>query len=159
VKLFTKRIILAILFFSGVLLPLPLWARITIDPSFTGTLILTSPNGEVTLFEAGDPLPEITPKSTIEVFDGVFTMHTQTGDEVSVGCFGDGHSVGGGSTASLGCGENSGLLKVDGKEFPIAGVQAPAETAPPTAASNPTGVPTDQDTVPDSRNLQASPAN
>ncbi len=154
-KLSTKGFVLTLIFLSAA--P-SVRAAITIDPDFTGTLILTSPDGEVTLIEAGDKVPEIPPKSTVEVFDGNFTLHTAPGDQVQVGCFGEGHSVGGGSSAGLSCGENSGLLKLDGKEIPIAGVQAPAEAAP-TAASNPTGVPSDQDApTPDSRSIQASPA-
>jgi len=128
-------------------------AQVVISPQFTGTLIVTLPDGEVSLYESGDPLPQIPNNATVEVFDGSISIQTGPGDTIQVGCFGNSQSIGNGSTAELTCGADSGMLTVDGQEYPITGDQTIAE---PTADSDPTGVPTDTDPVPDSRSIQAS---
>jgi hypothetical protein len=130
------------------------WAKVAIAPDFKGTLIVTLENGDVSLYESGDPIPEIPQNATIEVFDGSISIQTEADDQIQVGCFGDEQAVGGGSSAELTCGASSGLLKVDGKEYPISGAQA--QVAEPTADSDSTGVPADQDAAPDSRSIQAS---
>ncbi len=130
-------------------------AAITVDAGFTGTLILTAPDGNVTLFEAGDSLPVIPDGATIEVFDGSLTIHTGPSEHVQVGCFGQNQTAGGGSTASLSCGESSGTLKVGDKEYALSA--QPEEKPAPTAAAEPTGVPLDGAANPDSRSIQASP--
>lgn len=129
------------------------WARVTIDPDFTGTLIVTLSNGEVSLYESGDVLPEIPAGASIEIFDGSLSLHTETGDQIQLGCFGNQQSVGGGSSADLTCGATSGMLKIDGLEYPISGSPSIAD---PTAELDPTGVPSDDDPAPDSRSIQAS---
>ncbi len=150
-KLIQKILLVAVLMTGS--LPV-LRAQVTIAPSFTGTLIITLPDGDVTLLENGDPIPEIPQGATLEVFNGSIKVQTGSGDNVQMGCFGSGQSVGGGSSATLSCGETSGLLTIDGKEYPISG--APAAAAEPTADADPTGVPSDQDPDPDSRSIQAS---
>lgn len=132
------------------------WAKVTVDPSFTGTLVITHENGEVFLYENGDVLPEIPQNATIEVFDGTLTLTTEAGDQVQMGCFGGTQSVGGGSAASLTCEATSGKLTVDGTDYPFS--SQGQESAEPTAASDPTGLPIDQDPQPDSRNIQSSVA-
>ena len=132
------------------------FAAITVDADFTGTLILTAPDGNVTLFEAGDKLPVITEGATLEVFDGAFNVHTGGSDHVQVGCFGQNQTTGGGASASLSCGESKGTLKIGDKEYTLSA--QPEEKPAPTAASEPTGVPLDGGTPnPDSRSIQASP--
>ncbi|OGW72577.1 MAG: hypothetical protein A2Y02_01430 [Omnitrophica bacterium GWA2_52_12] len=131
------------------------WAVITVDPDFTGTLILTAPDGNVTLFESGDPLPVIQDGATLEVFDGNLTIHIEGDEHVQVGCFGQNQTAGGGSTASLSCGESSGTLKIGDKEYALSA--QPEEKPAPTAAAEPTGVPLDGTVNPDSRSIQASP--
>ncbi len=130
-------------------------AAVTVDTSFTGTVILTFHDGNVTLLEAGDKIPPIPNDTTIEVFDGSLTVHTSDSDQVQVGCFGQNHSMGGGATASLTCGESTGTLKVDDQEYSLSA--QPDEVPEPTAAVAPTGVPIDSAAVPDSRSIQASP--
>lgn len=150
-KLWRKT--LAVLLVTMCLAPIS-WAKVTVDPAFTGTLIVTLADGDVSLYESGDPLPEIPQGATIEVFDGNVLIQTDANDQIQVGCFGDEHGVGGGSSADLTCGATSGMLKIDGKEYPISGTQE--QIAAPTAESEPTGVPFDQDPTPDSRSIQAS---
>ncbi len=144
---------LAILVVAMGLAPLS-WAKVTINPAFTGTLIVTLADGDVTLYESGDPLPEIPHGATLEVFDGSVSIQTEAEDQLQVGCFGDEQAVGGGSSAELTCGATSGMLKIDGKEYPIVGTQG--QVAEPTADSEQTGVPSDQVPAPDSRSIQAS---
>lgn len=145
---------LALLMLSILIAAAQAYAVVTVESGFSGTLIITHPDGDVLLLEPGDPLPEIPQDAMVEVFDGNVTLHTEEGDQVQVGCFGEGHSVGGGSSAELTCGDTSGVLKVDGEEILISGAQA--ELADPTADSGETGVPSDQDPSPDSRSIQAS---
>lgn len=150
-KLFHKTLAGVVVMMS--LVPVS-WAKVTINPSFTGTLIVTSASGDVSLYESGDALPEIPQGATLEVFDGGISIQTEADDQIQAGCFGDEHSVGGGSSADLTCGAATGVLKIDGKEYTLSGAQA--QVAEPTAESEPTGVPTDQEPAPDSRSIQAS---
>lgn len=130
------------------------WAKVTLNPDFTGTLIVTLVDGAVSLYEKGDVLPEIPQGAILEVFDGSISIQTESDDQIQVGCFGDQHGVGGGSSAELTCGAASGVLKVDGKEYSISGT--PAQVAEPTAESEQTGVPSEKVSEPDSRSIQAS---
>jgi hypothetical protein len=145
--------VLAVLIISVIVSPSS-WAKVTIDPSFTGTLIVTLADGSVSIYESGDPLPKIPQGAMIEIFDGAVSIQTEAGDQVQLGCFGNGQAAGGGSSGELSCGPTSGLLKMDGKEYSFSSTQA--QEAEPTADSNQPGVPSDQDPAPDSRSIQAS---
>jgi len=160
------------------------FAEITVQPDFQGTVLITFPNGDIALVEKGDPLPEIPPGSTIEVFGGHATVAAGGEDSVKVSCLGHQGVVGGGCSVEVNCGEKSGLFTMlkgtgrvtdqngneqalnEGEEYPIEIFPGPAtettgETTPPTAAGEPTGGPPaggdlGEDPPVDSRSLEAS---
>lgn len=167
----------------GFFLGLGVWgnsaeAKIAIQPDFKGTIVITDPKGEISLLEVGDKIPEIASKSTVEVFDGDFTIAAEAGDSVQISCLDHEAALAEGSSASLACGEDSGLLKSlkgtisvtdpdgkttpveEGKEYPI---KAGGKKAPATAAAAPEAGPAaggDLGDAPpvDSRSVESSPA-
>jgi len=176
----TQKFLFGVIFLWTVL-PASLFAKITLDPDFKGTVVITSPDGELILLEPGDEVPDIVPGSTVEVFDGSATLHTEANDSIQASCLGNDFAVAAGDAASLSCGEETGSLKAikgaieatdpDGKTFEIAeGVEhaiksRPGEPkkAPPAAAGEPPGGPPAEGAlgetdVPDSRSLEASPS-
>ena len=134
----------------------PAWAKVTLQPDFQGTVVITLPNGEISLLEAGDNIPEIPSNSMIEVFDGKFSLTTEQGDKIQVSCLDHDFEIANGGSADLSCAEESGLLKSvkgitklideagkeaeikEGEEYPIR-VTGAAEQAPPTEAGEPIG--------------------
>lgn len=85
-------------------------AAITVDSNFTGTLVLTSPEGDIDLIDAGDDIPSISNNSLIEVFDGNMSMATQVGDSAEASCLGYSIGVNNGGSISLKCQEDGGVL-------------------------------------------------
>ena len=157
------------------LIAFPAFAKVTVDPGFQGSLMITTPDGDVQLVEPGQTLPEIAPNSLSEVFNGQITLSTDEGESVLLSCLGTEASVGGGSSATLACSEEAGNLKVtkgsahvkdpagnekdvpEGQEYPITLTEA---TAAPTGQGEETGTETEtgNEGVPDSRSIEASPA-
>lgn len=150
----------------------PAYAEISVDAAFKGTLIITGPKGEIQVLQAGDAIPQIIPGSTIEIFDGTLTVKNGDSDDVTLSCLKTGVAVGGGGSATMTCGADSGTLTViknsvkfvndtgialeEGKDYPITG-QAGQQTAPPTAAlDNPDGTPVADNPPVDSRSIQSS---
>lgn len=88
-------------------------AAIAVDSNFQGTLVITTPEGEINLVEPGDAIPEIKSGSILEVFDGQFRVTTGADDSVEVSCLENDASVKGGSVITLSCGESNGSLKVE----------------------------------------------
>lgn len=155
------------------------FAKITINPDFKGTLVITDPEGEINLVEAGEAVPEIKSKSQVEVFDGSFTLASEAGDEVELICLDYSFvAEGGAGTANLVCGEETGTFKsvkgtytaidgegkeskvVEGTEFPMTlGAMAEDEEAEPTAAAEELGTPPAEEfPEPDTRSIEASPS-
>ncbi len=64
----------AVLFFLCAVFASAGYAAASIDPQFEGTLVITSPDGEINLIEPGDAVPAIVNDSIIEVFDGKFKV-------------------------------------------------------------------------------------
>lgn len=175
-----KRILIlgvGVLFFS--LMAGPVFSEIILEPNFSGTLLITFPNGEITFIGPGEPIPEIPANSLVEVLEGQVTIHAGEGDTVNVSCLGEGGAAQGGSSVALTCGSDSGLLKVlqgsfnlvdregnetnlsEGAEYPIQ-LGEPSE-APPTAGLETRGGPPvggDLAAEPpvDSRDVESSPA-
>lgn len=164
---------------TGIFLSLasiPGWAGITIKSDFTGTLVITTPEGEIQLIEAGEKIPQIPSGSVVEVFDGAFTITTGPEDLVHVSCLEHDATVEGGASLTLVCMESDGSAKVlegtvilidtlgkeiilgKGAEYLIQLTESPEE-ALPTAAGEETGFPYDGD-MPDvdSRDIETSPA-
>ena len=44
------------------------YAKVSLEPDFTGTVMITSPDGKVLMLGPGDKIPEISSDSKIEVF-------------------------------------------------------------------------------------------
>ena len=159
----------------------PSQGKVTLNSDFTGTVIITAPNGELTLIEPGDPIPAIANGSTLEVFDGKFGVQTSEGAKVSVSCLDHEAVAKNGAAVSLSCGEKTGLLKVlqgsveltdpNGKtatmsqnaEFTIQEAKEAAKTAAPTGGGeaiggSPAGGELGDAPPVDSRNIDESPS-
>ncbi len=151
-------------------------AKITVNPDFQGTLLVTFPDGKVQMYDAGEALPDIPSGSSIEVFGGKMTVSTDEGDSVKVSCLGSEGGVGGGGSATVGCGENEGKLSVikgtvqmtspdgstknltEGQDYSIKSNEGTDQASPATSEGNPLGTPAPEVNPPDSRSLEASPS-
>lgn len=150
---------------------------IQVQPDFQGTLLITFPDGDVQFVNAGESLPEIPSGSTVEVFSGQLTVSAEPGESVTISCLGTSAGVGGGGSASVSCGEDSGSVKAlsgnvvitdqdgntseltEGGESPI-GTPSPGPEAEPTAAGDEPGTPADDGggQEPDPRSIESSPS-
>lgn len=147
------------------------YAAVSIDPQFEGTLVITSPDGEINLIEPGDAVPAIVNESIIEVFDGKFKVTTAEGDAISVSCLEHEAVLKGVASVTLVCGESSGKLDVEAGPVSLTDDEGKAVTlnagesfdiqmpvlseAAPTAEGEELGLPSeDSDTDPDSRNIE-----
>lgn len=170
-----KKQTLFLLLVGSVVLSVPAQAEITIDPNFTGTLIITSSEGSVEMVSSGEKMPAISSGSSIEVIEGQVQVSADEPDEVNLMCLSNKVAVKG-DQVSLSCSVQTGLVKVlagpadwtdpDGK---VTQLQTGDEqqltptsplSAPPTEAGEETGLPADTGTppAPDSRDIEASPA-
>ena len=165
------------------LLPLTAEAKTTINPDFEGTLIITSPEGQITVLQPGDPVPDIPNGATLTVSEGRFTVNTGSGDSVFVLYQGHSGTVADGTAASLSSAQGPvpATLKVlsgsvawqndegkksvlpAGAEYPILPQGQTEKEAPPTAAGEPTGFApaggdVGQPPPVDSRSIQSSPS-
>jgi len=111
-KLKINRILIGLFMFSFAVCVGTAHAEIRINPDFEGTLVITTPDGNIILLEPGDEIPEILSGSLLEVFDGYFTVETDPGDSVQILCLGHEISVGDGSSISLSSAEEAGSLSV-----------------------------------------------
>ena len=151
-------------------------AKIIVQPDFQGTLLVTSPDGKVQMFDAGEALPEIASGSSIEVFGGKLSVSTEAKDSVKLTCLGSEASVGGGASATLGCGESDGKLNVvkgpvqvaqpdgaqkniaEGEEYSIKSKDDNPQNPPATSEETPLGTTTQEVPPPDSRSIETSPS-
>lgn len=151
-------------------------AKITIDPGFTGTILLTAPDGTVKLIDASSEMPEIPSGSVLDAIDSVLVIKTEAGDSVSVGCLGNSVSVSGGSAAGVTCTSEGGEVKALKGEIQVLdaagaativreGSSQPLEpsllknAAPATAdIASPNGQPVAGGPEVDSRNIESSPS-
>ena len=165
--------------FSLILAAVPAFAKVSIDPDFKGSLLITGPDGNASMLAQGEAPPENIPaESLLEVLLGQATVSADAGDKVSVACLGTQAALTGAGSVSLNCGEESGVLKVvsgsvtlvdeqgnprtlnAGDEYPIKSRKE--ETADPTAETVQNNLPADGDdfgTPPpvDARNIEAAP--
>ncbi|HTL47450.1 MAG TPA: hypothetical protein VL688_05245 [Verrucomicrobiae bacterium] len=161
---------------SLVFLPAMAQAAIVVDANFQGTLVITTPEGEINLVEPGDAIPEIKSGSILEVFDGQFKVTTAEGDNVELSCLENDASASGASALVLACGDNAGSLKVETGNATIVDpsgqqIQVPAgttheikltvtEEADATAAGDEIGTSIDNPGADvDSTNIDATDAN
>lgn len=138
---------------------------------FKGTLVLTYPDGNVGIVEAGDAIPSIPSGSVLEIFDGHMRVATQEGDEASISILGYEFKIGNGAIVTAVASESEGLLIVhsgyamikDSKGEWIR-IEAPATypiklgqvlTAQPTAETEVLGFTLEGDSNPDSTSIEA----
>ena len=157
-------------------------AAIALEPDFEGTVIITSPEGEISVIQPGDPIPHIPNGATLTVSEGQFTVKTDPGDSVSLLYLGHSGVVANGAVANLSSVQDSApaTLKVlngsvawqndEGKksvlpvgaQYPILPQGQTEKEAPPTGAGEPVGFApiggdVGQPPPVDSRGIQASP--
>ncbi len=149
-------------------------AEITLEP-VSGSLLITSPDGQVKLLDSDEAAPTVLSGSTIEVFQGQFKVTTGAGETVNWACGGNSGAVSGGASVSISCGDDSGLLEVlsgDVKYLDASGVEQTAaagdkkplviaqKKAAPAAAGEETGTdPEDEEGEPDPRSIESSGSN
>jgi hypothetical protein len=105
--LFLATLMFALLCATG-----PVRADVSVAKEFEGTLVVTFPDGEIELLEAGDNIPAIPSQAVLEIFDGSFSVVTGDKDSIDVACLDHTGSAGAGTSLTLSCLETSGLLKV-----------------------------------------------
>ena len=154
-------------------------AKVTFQNDFAGTVMISSPDGKVNVVEPGEPVPEIPPNSTAEVFNGHATFSAEAADNLKLTCLGHDMTVKTAAQATLRCEESSGLLQVakgsvnlvdptgeeliigEGKEYRFqaeaAKYKAPTEAAP-TAGGAPAGGDLGAEPPVDSRSIESSPS-
>ncbi|HLD50304.1 MAG TPA: hypothetical protein VJC08_03825 [bacterium] len=172
----SKGFILAAMLLAALLTPAIAEAKITVQPDFLGTLLVTFPDGSVQMIDVGEPIPDIPPGSSVEIFAGKMSISTDPGDSLKLSCLGSEASVGGGSSVSFGCGESEGALSVtkgavqvtqtdgseksitDGQEYVIKSQEGTGQASPPTAEGDSLGTPVGEVNPPDSRSMEVSPS-
>lgn len=155
----------------------PAQAKVAVDKDFKGSLLITGPDGNVSMLEQGEAPPDsIAANSVVEVFIGTANIATGTDEKASVACLGTEAALAGDCRVALDCGEDSGVLKVvsgtvtltdangnpktlnAGDEYQI--LARKGDTAEPVAESTETALPADADgfgtdSPIDARNIQA----
>ena len=154
-------------------------AKVTFQNDFAGTVMISSPDGKMNIVEPGEPIPEIPPNSTVEVFNGHATFNADAADNLKLTCLGHDMTVKTAAQATLKCEESSGLLQVakgsvnlvdpagkgliigEGKEYRFqaeaAKYNAPTE-AVPTVGGAPAGGNLGAEPPVDSRSVESSPS-
>ena len=150
-------------------------ADVTVEKEFKGSILVTSPEGNVQMAEEGDEVPAIVPNSSLEVFDGEMDVQQQAGDKVTLACLSHKMLIQDAASAHLVCGETAGKVKavagnltilkpngdtellLEGKEYDI--LLPALKVAPPTAAGDDLGRPIVDDAPPvDPRSIDSSPS-
>ena len=151
-------------------------AKVTVQPDFEGTLLITAPDGKVSMIEKGEALPEIASGSKIEIFGGQMTVNTEEGDKLSCVCGVHEGTLAGAATVDVSCQESGSSIKAvkgtitltddkgtqrqiaEGSEQVLKGTDDSGETAPETEAGKEIGTEVDPGSPPvDSRSVEASP--
>ena len=164
--------------FSLILVSASAFAKVDIDSDFKGSLLLTGPDGKVSMVEQGENVPDnLAADTLVEVLAGAAHISVDEGEKAGAACLGSQITLVGACSVDLQCGEKSGVLKVlkgtatvtdkDGKprtlnagdEYPIQSSEG--ETAEPTAETEQTTLPADGDDFGapppvDTRNIEAN---
>ncbi len=154
-------------------------AKVVLESDFQGTVVVTAPDGSVTILQPGDPVPEIPQGATLQVAGGDFTVKTDAGDSVNISCMGHAGTVANGAAVALHEDQDAGLIKVlsgpvslkdeqgnqetllkTGTEYPIKRnpVAAPATAAGEPLGGAPAGGDLGQPPPVDSRSIESSPS-
>lgn len=172
------KIVLGAIFFLALIMPVTVFAAITLQPDFKGTVVITSPSGEVQILNAGDAVPAILSGSSIEILEGEITVSADAGDTVTLTSLDHSITIDSGNTVVLSAKDDEGILKPvkgkagligpDGKKVEVPEGEEyhfkklPQETAlPSTEAGDILGTETegvDSVNSPDSRSIEASPS-
>ncbi len=171
-----KKSLFVTALFISLFLPKLAEAKITVQPDFEGTLLVTFPDGKVQMYDAGETLPEIPNGASIEVFGGKISVSTGDGESLKLSCLGSEAAMGGGSSATMGCGETDGKLNVvtgsaqvaqlngtpktigEGQEYAITSTEGTEENEPATAEGESLGTTPPPVNPPDSRSMETSPS-
>ena len=173
-KTFLRFIIF--LCFSLSLSAASLKAEISIAPDFQGTIVITSPSGDIHIVSTGEEIPAIVPDSTIELTEGKMTIRTNDQDTAVLVCRKCKMNLPVKSSLHIEASKdgvevsevsgNISVADVSGEEKKLKeGTQkyrlqcGEGELAKPTAAGDETGTPAENNDVPvDSRSLESSPS-
>lgn len=149
-----------------------LWAEVEVNPDFTGTLLVTQPDGQMALVEQGDVLPELSAGSALEVVEGSFSVTTGSGDSVIIALHGYQVVLDANASVKISSELSSGVIEVlsgsvtlidlSGNKSTLGAGEtktitvSPLENAEATAAADETSFDVEGETPPDSRNISAS---
>lgn len=170
----SKGILLAAVL-ATLLIPAFAEAKISVNPDFEGTLLITFPDGKVQMYDPGEALPEIPSGSSIELFGGKMVVSTDAGDSLKLSLLGTEAQVAGNSSIAVSSGESDGKLSVvkgslqvtqadgsqkgvpEGEEYTVTSNEG-TDSVPATSEGAPLGTPAEDVNPPDSRSMEASPA-
>ena len=129
---------------------------IALDGQFQGTLMVTTPTGEVILVNEGDPVPTIPSGSTVEIFKGQANFKAGGKEAVDLACEKDTEGTGEAKilTDGINVSDPAGDSKIlqTGVVYPISILEAP-----PTGQTPPEGTPVGDLPPVDNRNVPQSP--
>ena len=144
------------------------------DQLFKGTIVLTAPDGSISILEPTEPVPAIKPGSVLEVFDGYFSVETGDGEQVTISVLGNEFTLANGASATVIANQTEGkvIVRKGFASYSTPAGQANTIQAPqsfpvvlgqplkalPTAEGGTQGFETSTEAVPDSRNIDASPS-
>ncbi len=166
--------LLNILVLTGLFVIPSAFAEVELKSDFKGTVIITDPTGKIAMLEAGDPVPVIANKSTIEVFEGLMVISVGEGEEVVSECSGNQLQLSGPGSIQLECGETGGKVQViqgilkgtdhsqnafelrESEERVLASAPTDETAAPATAAGEEIGAPLEGNRPVDSRSIQTN---
>jgi hypothetical protein len=81
--------------------------------NFTGTLVITTSGGDITLLESGESMPKINDGSMLEIFDGQMTVSTGSSNNVMASCLEHIADLSNGASVTIQCGETEGSITVN----------------------------------------------
>ncbi len=80
---------------------------------FTGTLVITTPDGDITLLESGESIPKIKDGSMLEIFDGQITVSTGSANNLKLSCLEHTVDLSQGASVTMKCAETEGSVTVN----------------------------------------------
>ena len=81
--------------------------------NFSGTLVITTSDGDITLIESGESVPKIKDGSVLEIFDGEVTVSTGSGNSLMVSCLEHVADLSDGASVTMKCAEAEGSVTVN----------------------------------------------
>jgi len=107
-----KRLQTLLSIFAACLLLLPSVATAAVTVSdLSGTLVVTTLDGDINLYEPGDNFSGISSNSLLEVFDGSLKVSIEEGDTIQISCLGHEGTSLGPAAIELMCEETTGKIR------------------------------------------------